>query len=228
MRAVDAAAIIGSCRLFAGLSAARRADLTAIAQVATHAGGTILLRQGEPVPGIFVVGSGRVRVFKTSPAGKEHVLHLAGPGSSIAEVAVIEDIPCPAYAEVIERSVVALLPTAEIQRRLADDADFSRELLPGLAAWVRHFVDLLEDIVLRDAAGRLAHHLLGLPEEGGAVVLPRSRRQLALHLNLTPETVSHVLRRFADGGLTANDGPALRLVDRGGLRAVAAGCFPRL
>ena len=41
-----------------------------------------IFRENEPCPGVLVVGQGLVRVFKTGPGGKEHVLHIVGPGDS--------------------------------------------------------------------------------------------------------------------------------------------------
>lgn len=96
-----------------------------------------------------------------------------------------------------------------------------------MAGWVKQLVGLMEDVVLRDAAGRVARYLLGVAEENGAVRLPSLKRHLASHLNLTSETLSRTLRRLADGGLiVSGDDQSLTVLDHVGLEQVADGEFP--
>jgi len=84
---------------------------------------------------------------------------------------------------------------------------------------------LLEDLVLRDAAGRVASHLLAAASGSEREFrLKVRKRDLANHLNLTSETLSRTLRRLAESGLVeVGPGQALRVVDRAGLADVAAG-----
>jgi CRP/FNR family transcriptional regulator len=101
-------------------------------------------------------------------------------------------------------------------------------MLAGLAQWVKHLVGLMEDVVLRDAAGRLARYLLQCETSpDGAVRLPILKRHLASHLNLTSETLSRMFRRLTDARLIARDeGDQIRLLDRERLEMAADGRFP--
>jgi len=186
--------------------------------------GQAIFREGDPPPGMFVVVTGRVRIYKLAPNGKEHVLHLAGPGDTFAEVAVMGGYPCPAFAEAIDPTDCLLLPLSPLRRALDTDHHLCRQLLTSMSRWVRHFVGLLEDIVLRDAVGRVARYLLEVSHGREAIELPTMKKHLASHLNLTSETLSRTLRRLTDTGLidaTASGG--LRIVDRNGLTEIAEG-----
>jgi CRP/FNR family transcriptional regulator len=51
-----------------------------------------------------------VRIFKTAAGGREHVLHIVGPGGSFAEVAAIGGFAVPASAEAVKKTTCLLLP----------------------------------------------------------------------------------------------------------------------
>jgi len=188
----------------------------AIAKFCEFHKGEIVFWQGQECPGMYVVGSGLVRVFKTAPNGKEHVLHLVGPGNTFAEVAAIGGFDCPANAEAIAPTTCVLLPRAPLKRLLEQDHPVCLQLLTGMTLWVRHLVSLMEDVVLRDAAGRMVRFLLeSEPGDDGTIELPTLKRHLASHLNLTSETFSRVLGRFIETGLVVElDGNRLQLLDR--------------
>jgi CRP-like cAMP-binding protein len=225
---MTATEIVQRCRLFARLQPTARSRLAACAEMHEAAAGSTLFRQGDPCPGMFIVGSGLVRVYKLAPSGKEQVLHLAGPGATFAEAAVIGGFACPAFAQTVEASQVALIPTADFMAFLKSDHQACIDLLAGLAGWLHHVVDLLEDLTLRDAAGRLARHLIQHAGSGGVVELPSMRKHLASQLNLTPETLSRTLRRLDQDGCISAEREAIVVVDPQRLSAVAEGLYPNL
>ncbi len=220
---MDKASIINDCALFSGVSDRHRRRLIEMARKVSYPAGTLVFRQNDPCPGIFCVGSGSVRIYRVGPNGKEHTLHMAGPGLTFAEVAVIGGFACPAYAEATSAAQCALLPTPAIAAMLREDHAFCLELLMGLCHWVRRLTDFIEDIALRDAGGRVARHLLQAKPDGrGTVGLAGLKKHIASHLNLTSETFSRVLRKLADGNLVqVIDGKRLRIVDRDALEGLS-------
>jgi CRP/FNR family transcriptional regulator len=221
--------ILRKSSFFGGLEEEMLGLVAAEAVTRTFAKGARIFRQGEECPGLFVVGRGLVRVYKLSPAGKEHVLHFAEPGKTFLEVAVMGDFPCPAHAEALEETVCAMVPAHRFRHLLRRHHALCLQLLTSMSLWVRHLIGLLEDVVLRDATGRVAGHLLRAAGgmEGDAFTLPMLKRELASHLNLTSETLSRTLRRLGDAGLIETPGgQQIRIVDRAALESVAAGLPP--
>ena len=219
--------ILTSCRFFSEVRGDSLDRLVSMARLKHYRKGELVFRQGDPCPGVFVVGSGSVRIFKTAPSGKEHVLHFVGPGLTFAEVAAIGGFACPAFAEATTESTCVLLPAVPFTRALGDDHALCLQLMSSMAFWVRHLVGLMEDIVLRDAAGRLARHLLeACRTEGETFALPSLKKDLASHLNLTSETFSRTLRRLVNAGLIEQlDGGRLRILRRDDLETVADGLY---
>jgi CRP/FNR family transcriptional regulator len=222
--------IIGRCQFFAEVDGARRRQLAEMSLVRKFAKGELIFRQGDDCPGVYIVDTGMVRVFNTATSGKEHVLHMVGPGRTFAEVAAIGEFACPANAEAIAATTCVLLPQAPFHRMMTTDHQLCLEMMTGMSFWVRHLISLMEDIVLRDAIGRVARFLLeATGDQDGMVRLPGLKRHVASHLNLTSETFSRTLGRLIEGGLIAErDNHHVELRDPDRLRAIAEGMFPQL
>jgi len=216
---------LAACPLFHEVDAAGLDRLEAMATLRHFAADEVIFREGDPTPGLFIVAEGQVRIFKLNPSGKTHVLHLADPGHTFAEVAVLGGFDCPASAEAIRESTCVLLPNKALRQALRDSHPLCLQMLQGMAKWVRSLVGLLEGITLRDAAGRLAHFLLNHAcDDDSQVTLQAMKRDLASHLNLTSETLSRTLRKLEDEGLIDRSNPhQIRLLDRRGLEHVAEG-----
>jgi CRP-like cAMP-binding protein len=221
--------ILQHCPLFSRVEGTAFSRIVQMGRVVRFRKGQIIFHEGDPCPGMYIVGVGSVRIFKSGPTGKEVVLHFVGPGQTFAEVAAISGFALPASAEAMAPTTCALLPADSFQKALREDHQLCFGLLQGMAAWVRTLVGLIEDIVLRDALSRLARFLLELPSDPeNRVTLPALRRHVASRLNLTSETLSRCMRRLEENDLIR---PAtsrcIRLLDREGLRQIAEQLAPR-
>ncbi|MCC6126886.1 MAG: Crp/Fnr family transcriptional regulator [Pirellulales bacterium] len=227
--------ILHECKLFSHVPHEGFRRLATMAKLCVFRKGQLIFRENDDCPGVYMVGSGQIRVFKTGSGGKEHVLHIVGPGGTFAEVAAIGGFPLPASAQSLVKSTCVLLPSGPFRKLLDDDPATTKAMLLGLTHWVRHLVSLMEDLVLRDAAGRIARLLLDAkpvaegPVGGGIVKLPGLKRHLASHLNLTSETFSRTFRRLIDAGLIAEaKNNRVELIDPKALRRVAEGMYPTI
>jgi len=227
---LNVADILHECKLFSDVPPSSFTRLATIARICRFRKGQSIFREGDACPGVYVIGSGSVRVFKSAAGGKEHVLHIVGPGQTFAEVAAIGRFNCPASAEAVAQTVCALLPLDRFHQALETDHALCRGMMSGMALWVRHLINLMEDVVLRDAAGRLARFLLeSMQDADGMVQLPGLKRHVASHLNFTSETFSRTLRRLVEAGLIAqDDSNRVQVLDPQKLRQVAAGLFPHV
>ncbi len=226
----DVASVLTTSQLFAEVGDERRRRLADMSRLCRFRKQQMIFRQGDDCPGVYIVATGMVRVFKTAPTGKEHVLHMVAPGQSFAEVAAIGNFACPAHAEAVAETRCVLIPIDRFRQAMQQDHQLCLEMMAGLSFWVRRLISLMEDLVLRDAMGRTARFLIESDvQSDGTVKLPSLKRHVASHLNLTSETLSRTLSRLIEAGLVIElDKNRVELVDRDQLRAISEGRFPKL
>jgi CRP/FNR family transcriptional regulator len=218
--------ILQTTNIFKGLSDHSLCLLSEISRDYSFPKGSLIFSEGDLCPGLYVVYEGVVRVFKVAPSGKEHILHFAEKGMTFAEVAVMGQFDCPANAEALENSRCLLLPADAFRNLLKTNHELCFEFVSGMAFWVRELVGLLENIVLRDAASRLAAFMLRSDGDTANCVRLSSilKKDFASHLNLTSETVSRTLRRLTQQGYIETPNPqTIIILNRQALRDLAEG-----
>jgi CRP/FNR family transcriptional regulator, dissimilatory nitrate respiration regulator len=220
-------AALRGVRAFEGLDRSHLETLARLAIRRSHAAGATIFSEGDTSGGLHVVRTGRVRVYKLGPEGKEQILHIWGPGEPFGEAAAFEDVPYPAHAEAIEATTTLFIPRAGLIEEVRRDPDFALALVTLLSRRLRRLAGLVESLSLREVPGRLAAFLLLLSERQGnidRVSLDIPKAQLAAVIGTIPETLSRILGRLAREGIAATDGPrSIVLRDRDALRALAEG-----
>ena len=134
--------------------------------------GEILFLEGESCHDLYLVKSGRVRIFKSSPQGREQVLRIARQGDSFNDVPVFDGGPNPASASALEPSIVYVIPRESLLS-LVVDCPTAQAIIKLFAARLRHLTTVVEDLSFRSVVGRLAKMLLDLAvAEGGPSPMP--------------------------------------------------------
>ncbi|MGE4554502.1 MAG: Crp/Fnr family transcriptional regulator [Desulfovibrionaceae bacterium] len=220
MRTLDA---VSRIRMFEGLPEAQRSALAAISQLRSYVKGQVIFRAGDEASGFYAVVTGRVRVFRASPSGKEQILHLVEPGDAFGEVAVFEGKTFPADAETMEDSEVLFLARRDFRARVAADPELALQMLALLAGRLRGFVRQVSHLSLKEVPARLAAHLLMLRASSGVdeVRLDMTKGQVASYLGTIQETLSRALRKLEDDGLIRVQGRVITLLDPAGLEELA-------
>lgn len=200
--------LLRSLPLFAGFGEDALARLAARSVTRTHGAGHVLFRTGDECRGLYVVESGRVRIYRTSPSGREQVLHVEGPGRPVAELPLFDGGVYPASAVTEEESRLLFLPRAEFEALYRDSPDVAGMVIRGLGKRLRHLVHVTETLAFRDVAARLASHLAEYAAQHGTVtdagteiVLDRTREELSFELGTARESVSRALKQLSEKGV---------------------------
>lgn len=226
----DRIALLRQIQIFAELDPPLLERLASRCIAKDRPAGTVLFTAGEPCRGLYIVESGRVRIYRISPEGREQVLHLEGPGRAVAELPLFDGGTYPASAVTIEDSRLLFLPRPEFEALYRSSPDAADAIIRGLGKRLRHLVQLTQTLAFRDVAARLAFLLAGYAErrgeqtpDGVILVLDRTQEEIALEIGTARESVSRAFRQLARRGLIEQLGRDRILIpapER--LRAVAA------
>ncbi len=185
-----------------------------------------IFAEGDEGRGLYIVVSGRVKVYKLSFDGKEQILHILGAGEPFAEVAVFTGRSYPANAMTIDKSRLFFIPRESFYDLIGRNPSLALAMLGTLSLRLRQFSTMIESLSLKEVPGRLATHLLLLSEQDGrhdAIRLSIAKTQLAAYLGTIPETISRILAKMTASGYIRSDGPVITICDRDGLEDLAEG-----
>jgi len=216
---------LGGIKLFEGLPQAQLASLEAIAAFKKVPNGQILFEAGEPGTHFYAVVSGKVRIYRSSPSGKEMVLHVFGAGEAFAEVPVFEGKTYPASAQALADSMLVSIPRRAFAETLRKDPELALGVMGLLSARLRAFVSQIAQLGLKEVPARLAGYLLLLRASQGRdeLTLELPKGQIAAYLGTIPETFSRALKKLVEQGLIESAGANIRILDVEELAKVAEG-----
>jgi CRP-like cAMP-binding protein len=196
-------------------------DLEALGSVMfqrRYPAGQIVLLEGAASSVLYVVQAGRLKLFKTSPRGREQVLRLLRPGDMFNEVAVFDEGPNPASAQAIEDCTLYLLRRRDLLRFVAERPGIAIAITRTFARRLREALTLVEDLAFRDVTSRLAKILL----EGHDDSAPRVTQELlAAMAGSRREVVGRALKALSQEGAVELKRGKIHVRDRSALERLA-------
>jgi CRP/FNR family transcriptional regulator len=122
--------------------------------------GDLILIAGEDDGSLCYVCSGLVKVYKTSPEGKEQVLRLIEAGNTFNDVPALDGGPNPANVAAVESSNIYVIRRSGLHQLIKTRPEVAEAVVLTLAKTLRHLVALVEDLSLRHVTARVAKILL--------------------------------------------------------------------
>ena len=214
---------LGPNGIFGGLDPAEREIIAKRARRRHFAAGELLFQEGDRCAGLHIVATGRVRIFKSSPSGREQVLAIEGPGSTVAELPVFDGGSYPASSIAIEETEIMFLPREEFRAFCLERPEVALKVLAAVGARLRQLVDLIEELSFTTVRQRLAATLVRLAKNGKkesdgiAFDLPDSHQEMAHKMGTVRELVSRNLTRLAAEGMIKLDGRHILVRDENGI-----------
>lgn len=193
--------------LFEGLSDEDAAALRGDVKVVRLGRGERLFTEGDDGDRLYIILTGKIKLTKAAPDGRENLLSVHGPGEMFGELSLFDPVPRTSSATSITDAELAGLAHDALRTWLSTRPEVAMHLLQALAQRLRRINEVKADLVFTDVPGRVAKALLDLSERFG-VLTPDgvqvnhdlTQEELAQLVGASRETVNKALADFAARG----------------------------
>jgi CRP/FNR family transcriptional regulator len=190
----------------------------------------MLVAEGDPCDGLFVVQSGAVKLFKMADNGREQILVIERAGSTVGELSMFDGGNFPASAVAGEDSTLLFLPKRQFLELCRRNSEVAFAVIRSLAWRFRYLASLVEELSLKEVSHRLARFLrdralkLGVRTKRGIEFpLEETNQEIGAEIGTVRDLVSRNLRRFVDRGILRLERRKVIILDMAELEAQIAG-----
>ena len=196
---------------FLGLSEQDIAALSRRAVTRAFPKNTIILNEGDLTDSLYIILSGRVKVFLANEEGKEIVLDTQGPGEYFGEM-VLDEGPRSASVMTLEPCRFQLIPKDDVKALLQSHPDFAMHLVRKLIWRGRVLTEHVKSLALKNVYERFSKLLneLSVPENGKRVLQEKlSQQEMANRIGASREMINRIIKDLTTGGYISVDGPRI-------------------
>jgi CRP/FNR family cyclic AMP-dependent transcriptional regulator len=166
---------------------------------------TVLINEDDVGDALYVVLSGRVKVFSSNVAGREFVIDFHGPGEYVGEM-MLDGEPRSASVITVEPTTCAVVNRAQFRDFILAHPDFAMHLIERLIHRVRVTTGNLKSLALSDVYGRLVRLLNTLVQEvDGKYVVPEklTQQDIADRVGASRDMIGKLMKDLVAGGYLA-------------------------
>jgi CRP/FNR family transcriptional regulator len=182
----------------------------------------VILIEGEPCTGLYIVESGWLKAVKIGLDGREQVLQTLKAGDVFNGISVFTDVSNQATVTALETSVVWIVRREALLRLMDEHPALARHVVKDLAGRVMHLIRMVEDLSLRSVEARLARLLLE-QSDGSSVQRRRwaTQAEMASRLGTVPDVLNRALRKLVEEEILHVERHQIQILDRERLREIS-------
>jgi CRP-like cAMP-binding protein len=204
--------------LFAALSDEQLERLLQSTQVQHLEEGQLLFACRQEATHFYMVRSGTIRLYLSSPDGTEKVVHLVNPGETFAEaITFMDGQRYPLNASALGKTEVLAFSNATFREILRESTDTCFRLMADMSTWLKKQIQDIDALTLQNATLRFTNFLLRQLPPGqlhdARIELTAPKHVIASRLSIQPESFSRILRNMQKNGLISVEGSTIHIAD---------------
>ncbi|ETZ21655.1 Crp/Fnr family transcriptional regulator [Pedobacter sp. V48] len=187
--------------------------------------GEVIIKEGDPVNGIYFVNKGKVKIHKTW-GDKELIVRFANNGAIIGHRGLsTKSAIFPISATALEATSVCFIDLDFFMSTLKINSDLTFQLMMFYADELQESERRMRNLAHMSVKGRLALSILQLKDQFGVndrghIDIELSRQDLAAFTGTTYETVFRMMNELVREDLISITGKAISVKDSRGLKAL--------
>ena len=170
--------------------------------------GEMIFFEGDKSDKLYVINSGKVKIFKYTKEGKEQILYILSIGDFLGDLSILKKDQFKFNAEALEDVSMCQLTKDDFDQAVKDNPEIALKILEVLYERIAKLENLVQSLSTKDIESRISRLLLsfikdfGVPEDDIIrLELPLSREDMANYIGVTRETISRKLNSMQDEGI---------------------------
>ncbi|MCE1247909.1 MAG: Crp/Fnr family transcriptional regulator [Firmicutes bacterium] len=187
--------------------------------------GASIIMEGEKSLWFYIVLSGKVKIYKTSEDGREHIFHFARKGDYFGETSMMDGLPSPYSAMAVTSSTVLAVKDTDLKDLMNTSPEICRLFFRNVSGKMRKMLEMIEDLSFKNVPDRLAKILVDMADHEGV----KSGKNMILERNLTlyelasmvgtvREVITRSLQKLEKEGYITIARQQIEILDLEGLR----------
>ena len=202
--------ILEKVDIFKGLSRDELEALASKAVLRTFPKNTVVINEGDLADSMYLIDTGRVKVYCSEKTGKEFIINTLGPGDHFGELALLDDDRRSASVRTLEKANFCIIYKDAFNKVLDEQPNIARKLIRNLTRRVRKLTQDVKLLALQDVYGRVASVLndLSQPRDELTAIIPDklTQQDIADRVGASREMVARILKDLTAGGYISFEG----------------------
>ncbi len=182
--------------------------------------GHVIFSEGELGDRLYIISSGKVKIGRRSPDGRENLLAVFGPSDMFGELSIFDPGPRTSSAATVTDVRAYSMDRPALREWITKHPEIAEQLLRVIARRLRRTNNMLADLIFTDVPGRVAKSLLQLAQRFGSqesgmlrVTHDLTQEELAQLVGASRETVNKALADFAQRGWLRLEGKSVLILE---------------
>ena len=173
----------------------------------------VVFREGQPCLGLYIIKSGRVKIFKYSQTGREMVINVCEPGDSFNEVPVFDLMDNPVNVGAVLDTQLWLIDAESLRQVIVNHPEAAQKIIINLSQNLRMLVNKVAELTFYPVTARLARLLYDLPPEQLTGADRLTQDDLASRVGTVREVVARSLKELENSGVIDIQRGKIKIVD---------------